>query len=152
MTQADIERAWKEIIKRYLRKLEGFGWLLHRSDKPTFEADVTAYGTVLRKWVSGFLEIAAKDEEKLIGQLVGLIKARASHPTARGKLKDMNIEEVVKEGISNLRISEPGVRLVFKEISWESTRDAEFNTALRKAFPEADLKKWFEEFTAARQR
>ena len=152
MKQADMERAWKEIVKRYLRRIEGFGWLLSRSEKPAFQAAVTAYGTVLLEWVTGFRKIAAKDEAKLIEQLVGLISARANQASAKGKLKDMNIENVVKEGIQKLRVTEPSVKLVFKEISWESTRDAEFARALRSAFPNEDLKKWFEEFTAARER
>ena len=52
MTQADMERAWKEIVKQYLRKDRGFGWLLSRSEKPAFEAAVTAYRTVLLEWVT----------------------------------------------------------------------------------------------------
>ena len=28
MTQADLEKLWKDILKRYLRKLDGFGWLI----------------------------------------------------------------------------------------------------------------------------
>ncbi len=110
MKQADMERAWKEIVKRYLRRLEGFGWLLNRSEKPAFQAAVTAYGTVLLEWVIGFREIAAKDEAKLIEQLVCLISARANQASAKGKLKDMNIENVVKEGIQNLRVTEPSVK------------------------------------------
>ena len=40
----------------------------------------------------------------------------------------------------------------FKDIAWESTRDAEFTEALRKALPPEVLKAWFDVFTAARQR
>jgi hypothetical protein len=154
MTQADIERAWREIVKRYLRKVEEFGWLLHRSEKPAFEAAVTAYQTVLKEWVAGFRTIAARDEGKLVEQLVSLIidRARAARPVVKRKLDEMDVKAVVIAGIQKLRITEPNVKLVFKEISWESTRDAEFTDALRKAFPHEDLKKWFEEFTAARQR
>ena len=35
----------------------------------------------------------------------------------------------MRAGIQKLRITEPSVKLVFKEISWESTRDAEFTEA-----------------------
>jgi hypothetical protein len=53
MTQADIEKAWKEILKRYLRRLEGFGWLIYRSEKQAFEATVAAYETVLKEGLQG---------------------------------------------------------------------------------------------------
>ena len=77
---------------------------------------------------------------------------RADRPTAKEKLKDINVEATVREGIQRLRITEPSVKLVFKEISWESTRDTEFTEALRKALPAEALKGWFEVFNAARQR
>ena len=82
MTPADIERAWREIVKQYLRKVGEFGWLLHRLEKPAFEAAVAAYQTVLKEWVAGFLAIAAMDEGKLVEQIVSLIvdRARAAPP------------------------------------------------------------------------
>jgi hypothetical protein len=69
MTQADIEKAWKEILKRYLRRLEGFGWLIYRSERQAFEAAVAAYETVLKEWVAGFRKIAANDEATLVPRL-----------------------------------------------------------------------------------
>jgi hypothetical protein len=72
MTQADIEKAWKEILKRYLRRLEGFRWLIYRSERQAFEAAVAAYETVLREWVAGFRKIAANDEATLVTQIVDI--------------------------------------------------------------------------------
>ena len=117
-----------------------------------FEADVAAYETVLKEWVAGFKKVATNDEAAMVKQIVELIKARAQRSTANEKLKDMNIEATVTAGIQRLRVTEPGVKLVFKEISWESTGDEEFAEALRKALPAEALKGWFEVFTAARQR
>jgi hypothetical protein len=64
----------------------------------------------------------------------------------------MDIEATVRAGIRRLRITDPSVKIVFKEISWESTRDVEFTEALRKALPPESLKGRFEVFTAVRQR
>jgi len=152
MTQADIEKGWKEILKRYLRRLEGFGWLISRAEKQAFEATVAAYETVLKQWVAGFRKVAADDEETLANQLVDIIKGRAQRSTANDRLKDIDIKATVAAGIQKLRVTEPSVKLVFKEISWESTRDGEFTNALRKAVPAEQLKDWFEVFTAARER
>jgi hypothetical protein len=152
MTQADIEKAWKELLKRYLRRVEGFGWLIQRADKAKLESEVAAYEVVLKAWVAGFRKIAANDESILVKSIVDLIKTRAARSPAKEKIKDIDIESTVRAGIQKLRITEPSVKLVFKEISWESTRDAEFTEALRKALPAEVLKGWFEVFTAARQR
>jgi hypothetical protein len=83
---------------------------------------------------------------------VDFIKTRADRSATKEKLKDIDIDAKVRAGIQKLRITEPSVKLVFKEISWESTRDGEFTDALRKALPADALKGWFEVFTAARQR
>ena len=63
MTQADIDKAWKDLRGRYLKQLPGFGWLIRRTEKERFKADVTAYETILRAWVEGFREKIKNDEE-----------------------------------------------------------------------------------------
>lgn len=57
----------------------------------------------------------------------------------------------VGAGMQRLRVTEPHVKLLFKEIAWESTRDVEFTRALAKV-PEIGKAPWFETFTAARER
>jgi hypothetical protein len=44
------------------------------------------------------------------------------------------------------------VRIVFKDVAWESSRDDEFLAALEAALPAEELKGWFEEFAVVRQR
>jgi hypothetical protein len=50
-----------------------------------------------------------------------------------------------------MRVIPPHVRIVTKDVSWESTRDEEFTEALRDAVPAVELEGWFYEFTAARE-
>ncbi len=150
-TQTDIERSWKDLRKHYLKQLPGFGWLIQRSDKKAFEADVADFETVLKAWVKGFQKVASNEEAALMKRIVDLINARAERPLAKDKLKDIDIESAVRAGIQKLRFTEPGVKLVFKDVSWESTRDNEFTEALRKALPPDRLNDWFEEFTAVRE-
>jgi hypothetical protein len=152
MTQSDIEKSWKELLKRYLKRVEGFGWLIQRGDKAKFESAVEAYQTVLRAWVKGFRQVAVNDEMALVKKIVEFIKIRAERSAAQEKLKDINIEATVREGIRKLRVTDPSVKLVFKDISWESTKDSEFTDAMHKALPAEALEGWFEVFSAARER
>jgi hypothetical protein len=71
--------------------------------------------------------------ETRVRPIVALIKARAERSQAKDKLKDIDIDGTVRSGIKRLRVIQPSIKLVFKEISWESTRDGEFTEALRKA-------------------
>lgn len=152
MTQVDIEKAWKDIRGRYLKHLPGFGWIIRRAEHERFVSDVKAYETVLKAWVEGFREKSERNEKALVEDIVDVINRRmAASASSDNSPKPHEIWESVLAGIQNLRDAEPSVRLIFKEISWESTRDREFEEALRKVLTEEELKGWFEVFTAARQ-
>ena len=47
-----------------------------------------------------------------------------------------------------MRVIEPRVRIVTKNVSWESSRDKEFTDALQRVLSPDDLQDWFDEFTA----
>jgi hypothetical protein len=114
MTQADIEKEWEELLKRYLVRMDGFGWLIHRAQKARFEVDVAAYEAVLKTWVTGFQKVATNDETTLVKRIVDLIKSRADRSPAKEKLKNIDIEATVRARIQKLRITEPSVKLVFR--------------------------------------
>jgi hypothetical protein len=65
------------------------------------------------------------------------------------RLKRKQIEELVRKGLDNLRVIEPGVKVVYKNITVESTRDKEFLSVLEKALPDEELKEWYQIFNAA---
>jgi hypothetical protein len=152
MTQADIDKAWKELRGRYLRQLTGFGWLISKSDKKRFKADVAAYKDVLSDWVEGFREKVGNDQKALVEEIVGMIMGRMGRSQAKKKItSEEEIKAIVVAGIQKLRVTEPNVKLIFKEISWESSRDDEFTKALEKEFTNEELSKWFSEFIAVPQ-
>jgi hypothetical protein len=64
----------------------------------------------------------------------------------------MDIDRAVHEGIGRMRLHEAYIKVVFKEISWESTRDEEFLAELGRALPPEKLNGWFEEFNATREK
>ncbi len=150
MTQSQLVAAWTGITRRYLRQLKGFGWLVERRRKAAFEKEVQDYEVALGAWVEGFRKQAGKDEDTLVDQIVGVILKRAS--LSGQALRETDVAAAVQKGLRRLRVTEPGVKLVFKEIAWESTRDEEFVQALHTALPEAAKEPWFRTFIAALQR
>lgn len=151
-TQAGITSAWSGIRDRYLHQLKGFGWLIRRDRLGQFRSEVEAYEEILVAWVSAFRDHVEKDEDQLVKAIVESIKGRLERSSRRGQLKDVDLKTEVERGLRRLRVIEPRVRIVLKNVSWESSRDEEFMSALRQAVPKEDLAGWFEEFTAARQR
>ena len=146
--QSDIAKKWVDIRDRYLRKIRGFGWLIQKDCLEKFNTETKAYEESLSAWVKAFKEYIETEEDKLIGSIVSSISSRLERSS---KKQNVNLQEEVKRGLQRMRMIEPKVRIVLKNVSWESSCDEEFNTSLRNAFSEDELKGWFEEFTAAKQ-
>ncbi|MCG3168779.1 MAG: hypothetical protein CALGDGBN_00286 [Pseudomonadales bacterium] len=151
-TQADVMKIWDEIKGRYLRQVKGFGWLIRRDSLEAFRLEIAAYEEALRSWVGSFRSHVKKDEDQLIKGIVDSIADRVKRSGPSNKLKSIDLDSEVRRGLDRLRVIEPKVRIVLKNISWESSRDAEFLDAIQRALPSAELEGWFEEFTAVRQR
>lgn len=151
-TQGQVLGYWTEIRDRYLRHLPGFGWLIKREDLEAFREAATAFEETLRDWVEAFRNYASAREDALVAQIVSAVHERIARSDLRENLKELDLEAEVRRGLARMRVIAPQVRIVLKNIAWESTRDAEFQEALEKAFPPEDRQGWFEEFTAARER
>jgi hypothetical protein len=149
-TQAEIRAYWTELTDRYIINLPSFGKLICHTDKVKFETGREAFELVLKAWVEGFTELVQGDHEKRVTKVVDLIDKRMAQSSAKKKLNREQIAELVRKGLANLRVIEPSVKVVYKNITVESTRDKEFLDALRKALPEAERDaEWFYEFSAA---
>ena len=81
--------------------------------------------------------------------MVELIEQRMTKEVASKQLKRDAIERLVSDGLDKLRVIEPSVKVVYKNITVESTRDKEFLDVLRKAVSTKDLANWFQIFDAA---
>lgn len=148
-TQAEIHGYWAELTGKYVINLPGFGKIIRQTDKASFEAGRADFETVLKAWVVGFQELVKGDHDTRVNRVVDLIEQRMTRATAQQRMKRADIAALVRKGLDNLRVIAPSVKVVFKNITVESTRDKEFLDVLRKAVPEKDLKDWFHFFSAA---
>ena len=148
-TQTEIRSYWTKLNDRYIINLPGFGKIIRHSDKVKFEEGKAAFEIVLKEWVTGFQELVKGDHDQRVKRVVTLIEQRMQRANERQKLPRDRIEELVRKGLDNLRVIEPSVKVVYKNITVESTRDKEFLEVLRKAVPEKELDGWFQIFSAA---
>jgi hypothetical protein len=151
-TQSQVLKYWAEIRDRYLKHLPGFGWLIKRDELDAFRDASAAFEETLRAWVQAFRKHADGREDSLVKNIVAAIRARVSRSDQQQKLNKLDLDTEVRNGLARMRVIEPHVRIVLKNVAWESTRDAEFQKALEQALPAHDREGWFEEFTAARER
>jgi hypothetical protein len=68
-------------------------------------------------------------------RIVDLIESRIDRSQAKEKFKKEHIQHIVRQGIDKLRITEPSVKLLYKEISLEYARDEEFIALYARSFP-----------------
>lgn len=148
-TQADIRAYWDELTDRFIINLPGFGKLIRHSDKAKFEESKAAFETVLKAWVNGFSDLVKGDHDQRVTKLVDLIERRMAQASSKQKLNRVQISAMVRKGLDNLRVIEPSVKVVYKNITVESTRDSEFTDVLKKAIPVDELEGWFLVFDAA---
>ena len=147
--QADIHSQWADLTRRYLVDLPGFGKIIRHTDKIRFEADRKAFEVVLKSWINGFRDVIDREHAGHVARVVDWIKARLDPPGAGSVLADATIAELVRRGFERLRATEPGVKVVYKNLAVESTRDEQFLQILRRHMPKEELKGWFHIFDAA---
>lgn len=101
-----------------------------------------------RPGVNGFAAEAEKTRSVVSAQIAASIVKRLAGVSAKTWTAE-RVEAEVQTGVDNLRAITPHVRLVFKDVAWDSTRDEEFTAALRRALPmKARDEPWFKAFTA----
>jgi len=148
-TQAEIHAYWNELTQKYVINLPGFGKLIRHTDKTMFEAGKADFEVVLTEWVNGFREVVKGDHETRVSRVVDLIVQRMANEPEKKRLNREAIQTLVRKGLDNLRVIDPSVKVVYKNITVESTRDKEFLDVLRKAVPAKELANWFQIFDAA---
>ena len=148
-TQAEMRGYWDALTDQYIVNLPGFGKIIRLTDKAKFEEGRTAFELVLKAWVTGFQELVKGDHDKRVAKVVDLIVTRMEKASEKEKLTRAAIDLLVRKGLDNLRVIEPGVKVVYKNITVESTRDQEFLDVLKKNLSEPELKGWFHIFDAA---
>ena len=148
-TQAEMRAYWDALTDLYIVNLLGFGKIIRVSDKAKFEEGRAAFELILKAWVAGFQLLVKGDHDKRVAKVVDLIVARMEKASAKEKLTRTQIDDLVRNGLDKLRVIEPGVKVVYKNITVESTRDQEFLDVLKKNLSEKELEGWFHIFDAA---
>jgi hypothetical protein len=147
--QADIHAYWDDLSKRYIVNMPGFGKIIRQTDKAKFQAECKAFEEVLELWVHGFKKQVESDHGTRVKRVVDLIVARMAGLSEKDRLSREVVEKLVKKGLDNLRVIEPGVKVIYKNFTVESTRDSEFLEALKRVIPAEELKNWYSIFDAA---
>jgi hypothetical protein len=151
VSEASLERLRNDIEKRYIYNISGFGRLISKDDKIEFEKQIDAYEEQLKAHSQGIRDHIDQHAEKIIQEAVDVIMSRAER-TAKKLNRDSLITEL-RKGLNRAKCDSPKVTLVFKDVTYEQTKDENFREKVDKALPRHKLKqlgRWAEHFDAAK--
>ncbi len=151
VSEASLQRQRNELERRYLFNVPRFGRLIAKDDKLEFEKRVNAFRTQLETYSKAIRERFETQSRKIIDEAVALIVERATRTSI-----EMNVERLkqeIQKGLARAQDEEPEVKLVFKDVTYEQTKNPEFRAKVDKALPAPKRKQlgdWNHDFDAAK--
>lgn len=151
VSEASLQRQRNELERRYLFNVPGFGRLIAKDDKLEFEKLVEAFRIQLEAYSKAMRERFEAQAGKIIDEAVALIVERAARTSIKMDLELLKQE--IQKGLARAQDEEPEVKLVFKDVTYEQTKNPEFRAKVDKALPAAKRKQlgdWNHDFSAAK--
>lgn len=151
VSEASLQRQRNELERRYLFNVPGFGRLIAKDDKQELERLVTAYRVQLEAYSEAIRQRLDEQAGKIIDEAAKLIADRASRSGTQ--LDEKQLRESIQKNLNRTRDEVPEVKLVFKDVTYEQTKNPEFRAKVDKALPASKRKQlgdWNQDFDAAK--
>ncbi|WP_019341814.1 hypothetical protein [Stutzerimonas stutzeri] len=151
VSEASLQRQRNELERRYLFNVPGFGRLIAKDDKQDLERLVAAYRVQLEAYSKAIRQRLDAQAGKIIDEAAKLIAERAAR--AGSKLDEKQLRDSIQKSLDRAKDEVPEVKLVFKDVTYEQTKNPEFRAKVDKALPAAKRKQmgdWNHDFDAAK--
>lgn len=151
VSEASLQRQRNELERRYLFNVPGFGRLTAKDDKQDLERLVAAYRAQLEAYSQAIRQRLDEQAERIIGEAATLMAERAGR--AGTKLDPQQLRDGIQRTLERAKDEAPEVKLVFKDVTYEQTKNPEFRVKVDKALPPAKRKQigdWNQDFDAAK--
>ena len=151
VSEASLQRQRNELERRYLLNVPGFGRLIAKDDKQDLERLVAAYRVQLEAYSEAIRQRLDAQAGKIIDEAAKLIAERAAR--AGSKLDEKQLRDSIQKSLDRTKDEVPEVKLVFKDVTYEQTKNPEFRAKVEKALPAAKRKQmgdWNHDFDAAK--
>jgi len=154
VSEATLQRARTAMEKKFIYDIAGYGRLIARDEKMEFESYVEALKVQLLAHSKELKKLIEKQSSEIIDAAIDLIMARASRPGSSHVPNAEQLRKVLQEGLTRGKDEEPKVSLVFKDVTYDQTKNDDFGQRVAKALPAHKRKQlgpWSEHFVAARE-
>lgn len=151
VSESSLQRQRNELERRYLFPVPGFGRLIAKDDKQDLERLVDAYRVQLEAYSEAIRQRLDEQAGKIIDEAVKLIAERAARSGTR--LDEKQLRNGIQKSLDRTKDEAPEVKLVFKDVTYEQTKNKEFRAKVDKALPANKRKQlgdWNHDFDAAK--
>lgn len=122
-----------DLERRYLYTIPGFGRLIAKDDKQEFVKLVNAYKTQLSEYSTAIRQKLNAQTNTIIDEALKLVADRAKRSGT--ELGQEELKSAIEQSLERAKDESPEVKLVFKDVTYEQTRNPEFHAKLEKALP-----------------
>jgi hypothetical protein len=147
-SEATIERDRKKIYEDFLTPVPGHGQLISKSRRPAFDSRITWFTARVTAYSEGVKEKLKEAIEASIQNLTdALLPGLIEHPPERllkRSLSEKPKREVLREAL-RLELTkafgagdgfyQPKIKVVYKDLTYETIKDQAFRDLLQKSFP-----------------
>lgn len=151
VSEASLQRQRNELERRYLFNVPGFGRLIAKDDKQELERLVAAYRAQLEAYSEAIRQRLDEQAARIIDEAAKLIADRAARSGTQ--LDEKQLRESIQKSLDRTKDEVPEVKLVFKDVTYEQTKNPEFRAKVDKALPASKRKQlgdWNQDFDAAK--
>jgi hypothetical protein len=134
MTEASLESIRRDIERKYTYDIPGFGRLIAKDERQEFEKQIAAYQKQLEAHSLGVKELLDKQGENIVAEAVALIQGRLKSAN-KETIPTETLKQMINKGMDRAKQDEPGISMVFKDITYEQTQSQDFLTKVQKALP-----------------
>ncbi|WP_165107732.1 hypothetical protein [Caballeronia sp. SBC2] len=153
VSEASLDRTRQNIEQKFIYSIAGFGRLIAKDEKIEFEKLIDAYTAQLIEHSEKLRKLIDAQSTDTLEHAVKLIIERADRSTPAVTLDKELIRKQLEKGLDRMRSAVPSVKVLFKDVTFEQTKNEDFRMRVDKALPPQKRKKlgqWTDDFDAAR--
>ena len=135
VSEASLQRTRTALERQFIYDITGHGRLVARDDKKALEAQVDALKVQLLAHSKELKKLIEKQSTEIIDAAIELILARAARSRSPHLPDPAKLREEFQKGLSRGKDEEPKVSLVFKDVTYEQTKNDGFRKLVDKSLP-----------------
>jgi hypothetical protein len=142
VSESSLLRLRNTIEGRFIYDITGYGRLIEKDKKAQFENQVEAFKEQLLAHSKGIRKLLDKQATQILDDAIKLIEMRMGHSEESGAkskimMNTVKLRKELQNGIEKAKTELPVITLVFKDVTYEQTQDADFRDRVRKSLPDA---------------